>query len=91
MSTTTVTDHRSTRRVDAVWLMLMAATVITTWVLSKDMVSSRIALVATVVIATAKVRFVLLDFMELRSAPLTARALFEAWPVGVALMVVAMT
>ncbi len=35
-------------------------------------------------LAFVKVRWVLLDFMELRSAPNKLRLLFEAWVVGVA-------
>jgi len=35
-------------------------------------------------LAFLKVRWVLLDFMELRSAPTKLRLLFEAWVIGVA-------
>ncbi len=34
-----------------------------------------------VVLACVKVRWILLDFMELRTAPLKLRLLFEAWVV----------
>jgi heme/copper-type cytochrome/quinol oxidase subunit 4 len=37
-----------------------------------------------IVLAFIKVRWVLLDFMELRSAPIGLRLLYEAWGVGVA-------
>jgi heme/copper-type cytochrome/quinol oxidase subunit 4 len=41
-----------------------------------------------IVLAFIKVRWVLLDFMELRSAPITLRLLFEAWAVGVAAVLI---
>ena len=66
-----------------VWLLLMAATIVTTWVLSKDGLPTRMATVAIVVIAAVKVRLVLLHFMELRHAPLPLRLVFEAWTLAV--------
>jgi len=66
-------------RATAVWFGLMLATCVTTWGLSKDIVSPAAAMVGTFVIAAVKVRFVLLDFMELRTAPLPVRAAFEVW------------
>lgn len=62
-----------------VWLVLMLATAITTWVLSKDVVAARTGTVAIIAIAFYKVRLVLLHFMELRHAPLGLRAFFEVW------------
>jgi Prokaryotic Cytochrome C oxidase subunit IV len=35
-------------------------------------------------IAAVKVRYVMLDFMELRRAPIPVRIVFEAWPFVVA-------
>lgn len=67
-----------------VWLVLMLATVITTWVLSKDVVAVRIGTVAIVAIAAYKVRLVLLHFMELRHAPAALRIVFETWVLVVA-------
>lgn len=62
-----------------VWLVLMLATVLTTWVLSKDLFTARVGTVAIVVVAAYKVRLVLLHFMELRHAPLPLRVVFEGW------------
>ena len=45
--------------------------------------------VGTFVIAALKVRYVILDFMELRHAPRGVRIAFEAWPVVVAAMILA--
>jgi heme/copper-type cytochrome/quinol oxidase subunit 4 len=66
-------------RVTMVWLGLMVATCVTTWVLSKDLFSPAVAVVGIFLIAALKVRYVILDFMELRHAPLPVRAAFEAW------------
>jgi heme/copper-type cytochrome/quinol oxidase subunit 4 len=68
-------------RVTWVWLGLMALTCATTWGLSKDLFSPAVAVVGIFLIAAVKVRYVMLDFMELRRAPLPVRAAFEAWPV----------
>jgi Prokaryotic Cytochrome C oxidase subunit IV len=70
-----------------VWLGLMALTGITTWGLSKDIFSPAVAVVGTFLIAAVKVRYVMLDFMELRQAPLPVRTAFEAWPWVVAAII----
>jgi len=70
-----------------VWVLLTAATITTTWVLSKDAFSATAATVGTLALAGWKVRLVLLDFMELRHAPWPLRLAFEAWAIGVPLMV----
>lgn len=66
-------------RATAVWLVLMVLTVLTTWVLSKDIGSPAVAVVGTFLIAALKVRFVMLDFMELRHAPTPARLALLGW------------
>jgi heme/copper-type cytochrome/quinol oxidase subunit 4 len=70
-------------RVTAVWALLMVATCVSTWVLSKDAFSPTIAVVGIFLIAAVKVRFVMLDFMELRYAPMPLRVAFEGWIVVV--------
>lgn len=75
------------RRTDVVWLLLMAVTVTTTWVLSKDAVPRQFGTVAILALAAWKVRWVLLDFMELRHAPIAGRIVFEAWAFGVTGMI----
>lgn len=44
-----------------------------------------------VFLAFLKVRWVLLDFMELRSAPIKLRLLFEVWVIGVAAFLILTT
>jgi hypothetical protein len=75
------------QRVTLVWLSLMLLTCVTTWGLSKDMFSPAVAVVGIFLIAALKVRYVVLDFMELRYAPTPVRVAFEAWPVIVAAMI----
>lgn len=74
-------------RVTIVWLGLMALTCVTTWGLSKDLFIPALGVVGTFVIAAVKVSYVVLDFMELRNAPMPARVAFQAWPVIVAAMI----
>ena len=74
-------------RVTWVWLGLMALTCVTTWGLAKELFSPAVAVVGIFSIAAVKVRYVVLDFMELRQAPLPVRAAFEAWPAVVAAVI----
>jgi heme/copper-type cytochrome/quinol oxidase subunit 4 len=74
-------------RVTWVWLGLMVLTCFTTWGLSKDLFSPAVAVVGIFLIAAVKVSYVMLDFMELRYAPLPVRVAFQAWPVVVAVMI----
>jgi heme/copper-type cytochrome/quinol oxidase subunit 4 len=74
-------------RVTWVWLALMLLTCVTTWGLSKDLFSPAAAVFGIFVIAAVKVRYVMLDFMELRNAPIPVRVVFEAWPVAVAAII----
>ncbi|MBJ7337535.1 cytochrome C oxidase subunit IV family protein [Mycolicibacterium sp.] len=74
-------------RATRVCLGLMLLTVITTWGLSKNLVSPAVAVTGTFLIVAVKVRYVMLDFMELRDAPLAARTVFEAWIVVVVAMI----
>lgn len=75
------------QRATAVWLGLMALTVLTTWVLSKSIVSPAVAVTGIFLIAALKVRFVMLDFMELRNAPAPVRRVFEGWIAAVTVLV----
>lgn len=74
-------------RVTMVWLGLMLATCITTWGLSKDLFGLHTAVVGIFVIAAVKVTYVMLDFMELRHAPLPVRVAFQVWPVAVTIVI----
>jgi hypothetical protein len=74
-------------RVTWVWLVLIALTCATTWGLSKDLFNPAVAVVGNFLIAAVKVRYVMLDFMELRNAPVPVRAAFEAWPWVVAAII----
>ncbi|MGB9304994.1 MAG: cytochrome C oxidase subunit IV family protein [Mycobacterium sp.] len=74
-------------RVTMVWLCLMLATCVTTWGLSKDLFGVAVAVVGIFIIAGVKVSYVMLDFMELRQAPLPVRAAFQAWPVVVVIVI----
>jgi len=74
-------------RLAVVWVALVAATIASTWVLSKDAFGPSVAVVGMFGLAALKVRYVMLDFMELRSAPLAARVVFEGWVVLVTALI----
>jgi heme/copper-type cytochrome/quinol oxidase subunit 4 len=74
-------------RVTWVWLGLVVLTCMTTWGLSKNLFSPAVAVVGIFLIAAVKVSYVMLDFMELRYAPLPVRVAFQAWPAAVAAII----
>jgi hypothetical protein len=63
-----------------VWLALILVTVVSWAVGAKHGTGSAVA-VFVLGLAAIKVRFVGLDFMELRNAPLLLRAMFESYCV----------
>lgn len=80
MSSRTPRRSSSNREVvTVVWLALMAATV-TSWAIGhRHSLGPRLISGIVIAVAFLKVRFVGLDFMELRTAPLPMRIAFEAW------------
>jgi caa(3)-type oxidase subunit IV len=68
------------------WLVLMIATAIT-WYLGEVGAAGTMAIVAMLAIAFVKGRLVILDFMELREAPLLWRALLEGWLILVSTLI----
>ena len=80
-------------RTTAVWLLLIAATLLT-WSLGTDHGLGLSQLLPTAVvillIAIVKVRFIGLYFMELREAPPALRAVFEIYCAAVFLTLSAM-
>ena len=68
-----------TRRITLVWLALVAATLIS-WSFGHGRgIDVHAAGIAVIIIAFVKIRYVILDFMELRTAPLGMRVAAEAW------------
>jgi len=65
-------------RSTAVWLVLVAVTMVSFALGADHGVGSSVAVVV-LGLAVVKVRYVGLDFMELRTAPVMLRALFEAY------------
>jgi hypothetical protein len=73
------------KTVTAVWLLLVLASGFS-WAFGHGFGFGdryRYASVAVVLIAFIKVRFVFLDFMELRRAPWSLRLIFESWALSV--------
>jgi len=70
-------------RATMVWLGLMTATCVSTWGLSRDALRPSVAMVGIFLLAAVKVHYVMLDFMELRGAPVPARLFFQLWIVAV--------
>lgn len=67
-------------RLTAIWLILLAVTLFS-WQMGHGAArfGPRLSGAAILVAAFVKARFVLLDFMELRNAPLLLRAVIEVW------------
>ena len=71
-------------RVTLVWLLLVAATALS-WELGHGFGYDdvRYASISIIIVAFIKVRFVILDFMEIRHAPIWMRAVGMTWLVVV--------
>lgn len=81
------------QRATVAFALLVLVTGISFWLTvghgSETLNESQSAVWTTVIVlAFIKVRWVLLDFMELRSAPIKLRLLFEAWAIGVAAVLI---
>ncbi|HNI83014.1 MAG: cytochrome C oxidase subunit IV family protein [Dechloromonas sp.] len=68
------------------WLVLLVATGIT-WYLGEAGAAGTGAIVAMLAIAFVKGRLVILDFMELRGAPLLWRVVLEGWLILVSSLI----
>jgi hypothetical protein len=68
-------------RAGASWLLLIAATLLS-YALGADHGTGSAMVVVVLAIVAIKVRLIGLDFMELRSAPLGLRIVFEGYCVG---------
>jgi hypothetical protein len=71
-------------RTTFIWLLLILATALS-WGVGHGFASPglRVAGTLIIVVAFVKVRFVLLDFMELRDAPRPMRFAAEGWVIAV--------
>jgi hypothetical protein len=63
-----------------VWFILVVATIVS-WAVGSDHETGSAIAVLVLAVAVIKVRFVGLDFMELRRAPLPLRGMFEGYCV----------
>jgi hypothetical protein len=79
------------RRITWVWLGLLGATALSSQLGRGSFLGDpRNAGAAILLIAFVKIRFVILDFMELRHAPLGMRVAGEAWVIGAAALLIAL-
>jgi len=69
------------------WLQLVGATAVALWMREDGLAGLTIGAM-TLAIAYAKGRLVVLDFMELRRAPLLWRCLFEGWLLLISALIV---
>ena len=74
--------------VSIVWAALMLATCASTWLLSNNAVTPKVATVAMMLIAAVKVRLVIRYFMEVRLAPLALRLICDGWLLAVTALIV---
>ncbi len=90
MSVVDVASRRAQRRIDIVWGVLVVATLVTFW-LGEGGLAARSGMAAVLVmfgLAFIKGLMVILDFMELRHAPLLWRALMIGWLVLIVVLIV---
>jgi heme/copper-type cytochrome/quinol oxidase subunit 4 len=66
-------------RISLIWLVLIAATLISWWIGTGDAANPQLGTAVVLVVVFIKVRLIGLYFMELRDAPLPLRMLFEGY------------
>jgi hypothetical protein len=78
-------------RITLVWALLLAATIVS-WELGHGLgvEDPRVAGSLILIVSMVKVRFVMLDFMEIRHAPAWMRVGAEIWTVVLAALLVAL-
>lgn len=62
-----------------VWIALVAITLGTSWVAESQFMSAQWAVPVVFILAALKARLIILHYMELKHAPTSWRAAFEAW------------
>jgi uncharacterized membrane protein len=77
-------------RISLVWLLLIAATLISWRVGTDHGLHAHLATTIVVLVAFIKVRFIGLYFMELREAPVPLRLIFEGYCAVVCAVVITM-
>lgn len=69
----------STKTAAVVWLLLIIASLATTWVGDHNLIFAQWGAVIVMLVAAFKTRLILSYYMELRSAPLILRLSYDAW------------
>jgi heme/copper-type cytochrome/quinol oxidase subunit 4 len=72
---------RGIPRVTGIWLLLLAITAASAWLGNGHARDDRYLGAAIIALAFVKIRFVILDFMEIRTAPVAMRLACEAWVI----------
>lgn len=80
-----------TNRITLVWVLLIAATALS-WEMGHGVGFDdfRHASIAIIIVSLIKVRFVMLDFMEIRNSPTFMRIVAEAWVAVISIAMVAL-
>jgi hypothetical protein len=80
----------TTPRITATWMFLVTATILSWW-LGHDLgvIGGKATALTILVITFVKVRFVVMEFMEVRRAPLLMRAIAHTWLVALCSILVA--
>ncbi len=76
-----------TQPVDRAWLIMLVAT-LATWALGEGGAAGSVAVLIMLVLAFVKGSLVILDFMELRHAPLLWRILLTGWLILITSLIV---
>lgn len=83
-----MTMDRAERRLAVIWAAMVVITLVS-YAAGQSGIHHAVAGIAAVVaLALIKVRFVLLDFMDVRHAPLLLRSVLEVWVVGLGLFLI---
>lgn len=79
---------RTEQRLAAVWTVMVAMTLLSYTASESWFGHAKLGIASVIVLAMIKVRFVVLDFMDVRHAPLALRLILEFWIVCLATVLI---
>ncbi len=84
-----MTTHSTPRHATVIWLLLVAFTLLSWWLVEDHVGTPHVTAGLVLLIAAFKARWVALHYMDLATAPIAWRLLFEAWVLVVSAMLAA--
>lgn len=82
--------HVTSKQAVSVWLALIFAILFTGWLAESNSVFGQWTVLVVLFVAYLKARAIILYYMEVKHAPQMLRLIFEAWTLGVSVLILSM-